>query len=408
MSYNSEGKVTREKGIGLYEFPVNYTVIDIETTGLSPANCEIIELSAIKVINGEVIDEFSSLIKPDTPIPSFIENLTGITNEMVSSASSIENVLREYIDFIGTDIIVGHNITFDLSFINHNIRNISGHDLPNDYVDTLRISRQLLHDINNHKLSTLAEYFNISQQNAHRALDDCQTTNLLFAELKKLNDEKDIEFSKLFDNCNNILEGKIVVFKGNPTLCSFDTYSLICEKANGKATTTFYSNAEYVVLGKTTYSKYKRGDYSEKMLKAIQLSEKGTLKIMSEFEFCKLLGVEISDASKTHSKLDARTLSAQTDDFDISHPLYGKVCVFTGTLDKMQRKDAMQAVLNCGGEVGNGVTKKTNYLILGCNDYCKSIKDGKSSKQKKAEEYKLNGYDIEIIDEDVFYSMLEE
>lgn len=88
--------------------------------------------------------------------------------------------------------------------------------------------------------------------------------------------------------------------------------------------------------------------------------------------------------------------------------LYGKVCVFTGALSQFTRIEAAQLVTNIGGICANGVTKKTNYLILGNNDYCTSIKDGKSSKQKKAEEYKLAGYDIEIISENEFYSMLLE
>lgn len=82
-----------------------------------------------------------------------------------------------------------------------------------------------------------------------------------------------------------------------------------------------------------------------------------------------------------------------------------KHCVFTGKLEKMIRKDAMQLVVNVGGILDNSVTKKTNYLILGNNDYCSSIKDGKSSKHKKAEKYKLEGQDIEIIDEDTFYNL---
>ena len=92
--------------------------------------------------------------------------------------------------------------------------------------------------------------------------------------------------------------------------------------------------------------------------------------------------------------------------FDETHPLYGKVCVFTGTLEKMIRKEAVQLVLDLGGICDNSVTKKTNYLILGNNDYCSSIKGGKSNKQKKAEELRLKGNDIEIIPEDVFYDMV--
>lgn len=95
-----------------------------------------------------------------------------------------------------------------------------------------------------------------------------------------------------------------------------------------------------------------------------------------------------------------------TDEFDSDHPLYSKVCVFTGALDGMTRKEAMQLVVDCGGLVGDGVTKKTNYLIIGNFEYNYSVKDGKSSKMKKAEQYKLDGQDIEIISENVFYDMI--
>ena len=86
----------------------------------------------------------------------------------------------------------------------------------------------------------------------------------------------------------------------------------------------------------------------------------------------------------------------------------GKPACLRETLEKMARKDAMQIVVDLGGLVGNSVTKKTNYLILGNNDYCSSIKGGKSSKQKKAESLKLAGNDIEIISENVFYDMISE
>lgn len=82
------------------------------------------------------------------------------------------------------------------------------------------------------------------------------------------------------------------------------------------------------------------------------------------------------------------------------------MCVFTGTLDKMQRKEAMQLIADLGGIPGDGVTKKTNYLILGNNDYCKTIKDGKSSKQKKAEKMILEGADLQIVPEAVFYDIV--
>lgn len=109
---------------------------------------------------------------------------------------------------------------------------------------------------------------------------------------------------------------------------------------------------------------------------------------------------------RTHYKLDAKSIVPESTEFDTSHPLYGKVCVFTGTLDKMARKDAMQLVVNIGGICGNNVTAKTDFLILGNNDYCALIKDGKSRKQKKVESLQANGSDIKIITEDVFYDLV--
>ena len=114
------------------------------------------------------------------------------------------------------------------------------------------------------------------------------------------------------------------------------------------------------------------------------------------------LGVSLS----TYTAPKAKDIVANGDNADPSHPLYGKTVVFTGALEKMTRKDAMQLVADIGGIPADGITKKTNYLILGNNDYCSSIKDGKSSKQKKAEKMKLDGADIEIMPESVFYDMI--
>lgn len=116
--------------------------------------------------------------------------------------------------------------------------------------------------------------------------------------------------------------------------------------------------------------------------------------------------IESFTSSFAYRQTSAKDITASTDSFDESHPLFGKVCVFTGTLEKMVRKDAMQLVADLGGLCGDNVTAKTNFLILGNNDFCSSIKDGKSGKQKKAEALKLKGSDIEILSEDVFYDMV--
>ena len=106
-----------KRGIDIMITDRNYTVIDIETTGLSPLEDEIIELSALKVRDNKVVKEFSSLINPNKEISDFISSLTGITQSMVQNAPDIKTVLPLFIDFIGDDTVLGHNVSFDLGFI---------------------------------------------------------------------------------------------------------------------------------------------------------------------------------------------------------------------------------------------------------------------------------------------------
>ena len=128
------------------------------------------------------------------------------------------------------------------------------------------------------------------------------------------------------------------------------------------------------------------------------------------YEYMKKYAVEndIPFASLYPKSFSANQIKTSNTVFNESSPIFGKVFVFTGTLDKMTRREAMQLVVDMGGSCGNGVTLSTNYLVLGNNNYCTTIKDGKSSKQKKAEKYALTGIDIQTISESVFYDMLSE
>ena len=103
--------------------------------------------------------------------------------------------------------------------------------------------------------------------------------------------------------------------------------------------------------------------------------------------------------------MKAKDIKSQNTDFDCDNPLYNKVVVFTGTLERMQRKEAMQHVVDLGGSVGDTVTEKTNYLVLA--DHVYNTKNGKSTKQKKAEALKIKGFDIDVIPENIFYEFLE-
>jgi DNA polymerase III subunit epsilon len=156
---------------------VRFCVIDLETTGASPTQCAITEVAAARFEGGECIGVFSTLINPGQPIPPQITYLTGITEEMVGPAPTIDSVLPALIEFVGTDVIVGHNVRFDLGFLNAALMSRSYQPFTNKVVDTLRLARRLLRDETpNCKLGTLAEAFRLEHQPTHRALDDVRAT----------------------------------------------------------------------------------------------------------------------------------------------------------------------------------------------------------------------------------------
>lgn len=167
----------------------NYTVIDLEMTGLSAKNDKIIEIGAARVRGGEIVDTISTLVNPKQHIPQRVQELTGITDSDVENAADMDEAVDNLLDFIGDDIILGQNVTFDYSFlkqwaVNHK-RNLS----LNAY-DTLKIARKCLPAEQSKKLEDLCEYFDVSRENAHRALDDAIETKQIFEKLLALMDEK--------------------------------------------------------------------------------------------------------------------------------------------------------------------------------------------------------------------------
>lgn len=178
---------TREyKGKKLDDKIAEYVVVDIETTGLSPAQSKIIEIAALKVKEGEVIDRFQKLVNPQTRISPMITHLTGITNDMVQDADTIDIVLEEFRKFVQDAVIVGHNVNFDINFLYDNLYQTHQQYLTNNFVDTMYLSRNVLKGLPNYKLESLTQYFNVSYDGAHRALNDCIFTYECYERLKEL------------------------------------------------------------------------------------------------------------------------------------------------------------------------------------------------------------------------------
>ena len=160
---------------------VTFVVVDLETTGASPAGGdEITEFGAVKLRGGHCLGTFQTLVNPGVSIPPSITYLTGITQAMVLPAPRIESVLPGFLEFLGDAVIVGHNVRFDLSFLNFALRREGYGRLPNTFVDTCALARRLVRDeVPNCKLDTLATHFRLATRPTHRALDDALATGEL-------------------------------------------------------------------------------------------------------------------------------------------------------------------------------------------------------------------------------------
>ncbi len=156
-------------------------VFDIETTGLSPYKDKIIEIGAVKMAAGEIVDRFSAFVNPERPIPAEIERLTGISDKMVLDAETIETVLPKFLEFCGDAVIVAHNASFDTSFVREECKR-QGCGYEPAIVDTVGLARILLPHLKNHKLNTVADAVGVSLENHHRAVDDAEATAGIFRE----------------------------------------------------------------------------------------------------------------------------------------------------------------------------------------------------------------------------------
>ena len=166
--------MSTQKGTLINKYTPDYVIFDLETTGISPNYDEVIEISALKVKGGEVVDEFNTLVNPGRKIPFGATKVNGITNAMVAEAPAFSQVLAEFLDFAEGLVLVGHNIAqFDMKFIWRDAEQYFGEIPQNNYVDTLQVARKHLPKMEHHRLVDLAEHYGISSEGAHRALNDC-------------------------------------------------------------------------------------------------------------------------------------------------------------------------------------------------------------------------------------------
>ena len=163
-----------------------YIVVDLETTGLDPyKGCEIIEIGITIIINGEIVKNYSRLIKPKNIIPNFITDITNIDNDMVKNEECIEVILPKFREYIGDRVIIAHNAKFDLKFLNYYLEKMNLNPITK-YICTLELLKQnKSYKGKNKKLETACKYYNIENINAHRADSDTLATAKLFLKIKE-------------------------------------------------------------------------------------------------------------------------------------------------------------------------------------------------------------------------------
>lgn len=290
-----------------------YVSLDFETTGFDSESDSAIECAAIRYVNGIETGRYVTFIGFDDDeeeLDGFIQDLTGITPDMLIEAPKFRDVLPELLAFIGDDIVLGHNIAFDISFILAECAR-SGGIFENQYIDTMRLSRKLWPEYRHHRLRDVAErLLDHNYHQRHRAASDAETAALCYEHMKA---------------------------------------------------------------------------------------------------YCNETGVDMEELNRPRKRSKALAGGITTDqtEFNTDTAVYGMNFVFTGAL-QIPRREAMQMVVDLGGNVSDNISGKTNFLVLGNQDYKKVGSTGKSSKWRKAEAMQLEGKDISILSESVFLRMIEE
>lgn len=422
------------RGVKSIEPTDSFVVLDIETTGLK-YNDDIIEFSAIKVKDNVVIDKTCFFIKPLKEIPYFITELTGIDYNMLSEAKPFQECIEDIISFIGNDIIIGHNVTFDIDRLNYKIYTLTGKNINNNFIDTMYLAQQRISNIENYQLSTVANYLKIEITNSHRALDDCYTTLKCYNKLIDM-PYTDIDNTKrayhFINRCHNLeyekkddakaLDGMYYLLLGNPYYASPERFMLLLEKHGASQLLDYYKISDiedliyliksdtyvesekicrssdsriltHLVICESKYPTYKQNSYIENLEKA------HSVKVIKESDIYNILGINIPKITTLQgARLSQKNIQATTNEFNTEHILYNKTIVITGSLNSMTRADAYQQIKNIGGLCGDNVTRKTNYLVTN------SV--AMTGKMKKAVEYKNQGQDIEVINEEQLIKLL--
>ena len=303
-----------------------FIVFDLETTGFSPIKDKIIEIGAVKVEKGEITERFSTFVNPQIPIPFKITQLTSITDAMVLDAPPIEEVLPRFLEFVGDGVLVAHNASFDVSFIEQNCRY---QDIQPDFtsVDTVAMARVLLPTLSRFKLNIVAKALNISLENHHRAVDDAGATAEIFEKFVEMLAERDIYTLKELN--------RFGVKNNADAVRKMPSYHAIILARNDIGRTNLYtliskSHLDYFArhprIPKSEFSRYREGLILGSACEAGELyqailddkSEERIARIVDYYDYLEIqpLGnnafmIDSDRVSKVHSEEDLKEINRQ-------------------------------------------------------------------------------------------------
>ncbi len=181
-------------------FDEEMIVFDLETTGLSNDTCRIIEIGAVKIKNGEILERFDTFVDPECPIPAKITELTSITDDMVKGAPKEREALSEFLEFIGDRLLIAHNANFDVGFVRVAAER-QGFPFKNPYLDTVGLSKYVNPELKKHKLNIIAEHYGLGDFHHHRASDDAEMlAQIFFVMLERLKTEGVTTFEQMIEN----------------------------------------------------------------------------------------------------------------------------------------------------------------------------------------------------------------
>ena len=216
--YGTEGYLAVDVEPVIPEFDT-YCVFDLETTGFDPDLDGITEVAVCKVRNGEIIDEYTTFVNPEKPIPFEVQNLTHITDEMVADAPKMDQMIPEFLEFCKGCVLVAHNAHFDTRFIANKSKKL-GLEFKPYVIDTLEMARELYNDVENYKLGTIVEHLGIELEGAHRAINDTRATAKMFIKMREACDKEHVKvndyiFTNYEDESKKISPNHIIILAKN-------------------------------------------------------------------------------------------------------------------------------------------------------------------------------------------------